>query len=102
MEGPDHKASLEPDELAAMIKAIRNVELAMGNDEKKPAECEKKNMAVARKSIIASRSIKKGELFSEDNITTKRPGTGISPMQWFQVLGRRAIKDFAEDELIVL
>lgn len=102
MEGPDHKASIEPDELASMVSAIRNVELAMGSGEKKPAECELKNMAVARKSIIASRSIKKGEVFSEDNLTVKRPGIGISPMRWFDVLGQRAIRNFEEDELIVV
>ncbi|AGA70603.1 N-acetylneuraminate synthase [Desulfitobacterium dichloroeliminans LMG P-21439] len=102
MEGPDHKASLEPDELASMVRAIRNVELAIGNGEKRPSESEKKNIAVARKSIIASRNIKKGETFSETNITTKRPGNGISPMRWFEVLGKKAIKDFEEDELIVL
>ncbi len=102
MEGPDHKASLEPDELAKMVSAIRNVELALGNEKKKPAESEKKNKAIARKSIIASRNIKKGEVFSEDNITTKRPGNGISPMRWFEVLGLKAMKDFEEDELIVL
>ncbi|MFX4263253.1 N-acetylneuraminate synthase [Pelotomaculum propionicicum] len=100
LEGPDHKASLEPDELASMVNAIRNVELAMGTGEKKPAECELKNMAVARKSIIASRSIKEGEVLSEDNLTVKRPGTGISPMLWFEVLGQRAIREFEEDELI--
>lgn len=102
MVGPDHKASLEPDELANMVSAIRNVESAFGNGEKKPAESEKKNIAVARKSIIASRNIKTGEVFSEDNITTKRPGNGISPMSWFEVLGLKAVKDFEEDELIVL
>ncbi|SFQ24491.1 N-acetylneuraminate synthase [Lachnospiraceae bacterium XBB1006] len=102
MEGPDHKASLEPDELAAMVKAIRNIELAIGNGEKKPSESEKKNMAVARKSIIAARDIKKGEIFTEENITTKRPGSGISPMMWERVIGTKAIRDFQEDELIEL
>jgi N,N'-diacetyllegionaminate synthase len=102
MEGPDHKASLEPHELKAMVDAIRNVERAMGNGEKKPAESEIKNIPIARKSIIASRHIKKGALFTEDNLTVKRPGSGISPMRWFEVLGQRATKDFEEDELIVL
>ncbi len=102
MEGPDHKASLEPDEFASMVKAIRNVELAIGDGEKKPAESEKKNIAIARKSIVAACKINKGEVFTEDNITTKRPGNGISPMQWVEVLGGRAVKDFEEDELIVL
>lgn len=102
MEGPDHKASLEPEEFAAMVQAIRNIELAMGTGEKKPAGSELKNMAVARKSIIASCRIRKGEFFSENNLTVKRPGTGISPMRWFEVLGQRASKDFEEDELIEL
>jgi len=100
MEGPDHKASLEPDELSAMVKAIRNIELAMGNGEKAPSESEKKNMQIARKSIIAGRDIKKGELLTEENITTKRPGSGISPMMWESVIGTKAIRDFQEDELI--
>lgn len=100
MEGPDHKASLEPDELKAMVSAIRNVELAIGSKDKQPAESEKKNMAIARKSIIANRSIKKGEIFTEDNLTVKRPGNGISPMRWFELLGQTAMRDFEEDELI--
>ena len=100
MEGPDQKASLEPDELAAMVRAIRNVELAMGNGIKAPAESEKKNMEIARKSIIAAKAIKKGELLTEENITVKRPGSGVSPMRWFDVLGTRAVRDFGEDELI--
>lgn len=102
MEGPDHKASLEPHELKAMVSAIRNVELAMGDGVKKPTQSEMKNIAVVRKSIVASRYIKKGEIFSEDNLTTKRPGNGISPMRWYEVLGQRAVKDFEEDELIIL
>ena len=100
MEGPDHKASLEPDELAQMIAAIRNIEQAIGTGEKVPAESEIKNKAVARKSIVAKCSIKKGEVFCEDNLTTKRPGNGISPMKWFDILGTQAIRDFEEDELI--
>ena len=102
MEGPDHKASLEPDELKAMVDAIRNIEAAMGNGKKVPSESEKANIAVARKSIIASRDIKAGEVFSEENLTTKRPGNGISPMKWTEVLGAKAIRDFKEDELIEL
>lgn len=102
MEGPDHKASLEPSELKEMIVQIRNIELAMGNGEKAPQEAELPNMAVARKSIVAKKDIKKGELLSQENITTKRPGTGISPMQWYEVLGTRAVRDFKEDELIEL
>lgn len=100
MEGPDHKASLEPNELKAMVDAIRNIEKAMGNGEKVPSESEKSNIAVARKSIIAAKDIKQGEIFSEDNITTKRPGNGISPMRWNEVIGTKAVRDFKEDELI--
>lgn len=100
MEGPDHKASLEPHELKDMIKSIRNVELAIGNGEKKPSESEIKNIAIARKSIIAKCSIKKGETFTDNNVTVKRPGNGISPMRWFEVLGKTAVRDFEEDELI--
>jgi len=100
MEGPDHKASLEPDELKAMVTAIRNVEVAMGSGEKKPAASEKKNMEVARKSIVAKRNISKGEIFTEENLTVKRPGNGINPMRWFEVIGQSAKRDFKEDELI--
>lgn len=102
MEGPDHKASLEPDELSAMVKAIRNIEIAMGNGGKKPTASEFLNAAVARKSIIARKPIKKGERFTAENLTTKRPGSGISPMRWYEVLGRPAKRDFEEDELIEL
>jgi len=101
MEGPDHKASLEPDELAAMIKSIRNIEQALGNENKSVSESESANISIARKSIVAKRSIKKGELLSEENITVKRPGNGISPMKWYDVIGTKAVKDFYEDELIV-
>lgn len=100
MEGPDHKASLEPSELKAMVQAIRNIEKAIGTGDKKPTSSEIKNIAIARKSIVASQPIKKGEAFTEQNITTKRPGTGISPMRWRQVLGQKATRDFTEDELI--
>lgn len=100
MEGPDHKASLEPDELKKMVQAIRNIERAYGDGIKQPSEIEKKNIAIARKSIIAKTAIKKGEIFSENNITTKRPGNGISPMKWNDVLGQKAIKDFVIDEMI--
>ena len=101
MKGPDHKVSLEPAEFAAMVKAIRNVEQALGSEKKTPTPSEIKNIAIARKSIVAKQMIKKGEIFTEENITVKRPGTGISPMKWFEVLGDIAVKDFAEDELIV-
>jgi len=100
MEGPDHKASLEPDELKAMVKAIRNIEKALGDGIKHPSASEKKNIPIARKSIIAACNIAKGEAFTEDNITTKRPGTGISPMRWNEIIGRTAQKDFLTDNLI--
>lgn len=102
MEGPDHKASLEPDELAQMVNCIRNIEKALGNGVKTPSPSEKKNIAVARKSIVAAKSIKAGEMLTEDNITVKRPGTGVSPMKWREVIGTKAARDFAEDELIEL
>ncbi|MBO7428203.1 MAG: N-acetylneuraminate synthase [Paludibacteraceae bacterium] len=102
MEGPDHKASLEPDELKAMVAAIRNIERALGNGHKRVSESERKNIAVARKSIVAARDIKAGEVFSETNLTVKRPGNGISPMRWEEVIGKIAKKDFQEDELIEL
>ena len=102
MDGPDHKASLEPDELKAMVSAIRNVEKAMGDGNKVPSPSEMANIAVARKSIIAAKDIRAGEIFSEENLTTKRPGTGINPMRWNEVLGQKAKRDFAEDELIEL
>lgn len=100
MEGPDHKASLEPNELKALVKAIRNVEKIKGDGEKRPSSSEIKNIAIARKSIVAAMPVKKGELLTIENITTKRPGTGISPMKWEAVLGTVAIRDFEEDELI--
>ena len=100
MEGPDHKASLEPQELAEMVKCIRNIEKAIGTGEKTPSPSEKKNIAVARKSIVAKTKIKTGDVFTEQNITAKRPGTGLSPMKWFDVLGKTALRDFEEDELI--
>lgn len=100
MQGPDHKASLEPEELKEMVTAIRHIEVAVGDGIKAPAASEIENIKIARKSIVASRDIKKGEVYSEDNITTKRPGDGINPMMWDQVIGTCAIRDFAEDELI--
>lgn len=102
MEGPDHKASLEPDELAAMVKAVRHIEKALGSGEKTVSPSERKNLDIARKSIVARCAIQKGELFTERNITAKRPGNGVSPMRWFEVLGTKAVRDFAEDELIEL
>ena len=102
MEGPDHKASLEPEEFEIMVNNIRLIEKALGDGVKQPAEAEKKNIAIARKSIVAAKDIKKGEVLTEDNITVKRPGNGISPMRWFEVLGTEAVRDFGEDELIEL
>ena len=100
MEGPDHKASLEPDELKAMVGAIRNIELALGSSVKKPTPSETPNIQVARKSIVASSKIKKGELFSSENLTIKRPGSGISPMRWNEIIGSVAQRDYMVDELI--
>jgi len=100
MEGPDHKASLEPAELKAMVSAIRNIERALGHGRKEPSNSEKKNKEIARKSIIAKSSIKKGDFFNENNITIKRPGTGISPMLWDNILGTTATQDYEEDDLI--
>jgi len=100
MKGPDHKASLEPYELEAMVKAIRNIELALGCSIKKPSPSEKPNMDIGRKSIIAKCNIKKGELFSEDNLTIKRPGNGISPMRWDEIIGTQSSKNYNEDEII--
>ena len=100
MEGPDHKASLEPDELKSMIKAIRNIEKALGDGIKKPSSSELKNKDIARKSIVAAAVIKKGEIFTENNITVKRPGNGISPMRWDEIIGAAAQKDYEEDEQI--
>ncbi len=100
MEGPDHKASLEPDELIAMVKAIRNIELALGSSVKKPSNSEKPNMVIARKSIVANSNIKQGELLNEENLAIKRPGSGINPMRWDEIIGTVAKKDYLEDELI--
>lgn len=100
MEGPDHKASLEPDELKAMVSAVHHVEAALGSRTKTASPSERKNITVARKSIVARRAIQKGELLTEENITVKRPGTGISPMRWFEVLGAAALRDFKMDEQI--
>lgn len=102
LPGPDHRASIEPAELERMIRSIRNIELAMGDGIKRPSASEERNRPIARKSLVAARSIAKGEVFSATNLTAKRPGTGISPMQWDDVLGRKAVYDFAPDELISL
>lgn len=102
MDGPDHAASLEPDELIDMIHAIRNIETALGNGVKCPSESEKKNITTSRKSIVASKNISKGEVFSIDNLTTKRPGNGISPMCWDKIIGEKATKNYHEDDAIDL
>lgn len=102
MKGPDHRASLEPDELKSMVTAIRNIEKAMGNGIKKPSPSELKNKPIVRKSIVAARPIMKGEVFTEENLTVKRPGTGISPMRWDEVIGRNASRDFKKDEIVLL
>ena len=100
MPGPDQSASLEPDELKTMVKMIRETELALGDGEKKPSDSELKNKDIARKSIVAKKSIKAGEIFSEENITCKRPGNGISPMKWNDIIGQTAKYDFEFDEQI--
>jgi len=100
MEGPDHKASLEPGELRMMVNAIRNIEKALGNGIKKPSNSETKNLSIVRKSIVAIKPIKKGEIFTHENIGTKRPGDGLSPMLWDMVIGKIAKRDFDLDEMI--
>ena len=100
LPGPDQKASLEPDELAAMVREIREIEQALGSPEKTVAETERPNIEVARKSIVAARHIAKGEVLTEENLTVKRPGSGINPMLWDEVIGRPSPSDFEPDELI--
>jgi N,N'-diacetyllegionaminate synthase len=100
MEGPDHKASLNPKELKSMVVAIRNIEKALGVSEKKPSPSEIPNIYIARKSIVADKNIKKGEFFSKENITTKRPGNGISPMKWDSIIGTAAARSYRADDLI--
>ncbi len=102
LPGPDHRASIEPDELARMIRSIRNVELALGDGIKRPSASEERNRPIARRSLVAARAIVAGEIFCEGNLTTKRPGVGISPMYWDEVIGKKAGRDFAPDELITL
>ncbi len=102
LPGPDHKSSLEPEELKKMVDAIRNVEKALGDGVKRPSQSELRNIPNARKSLVASRAIEAGEHYTVDNISTKRPGTGISPMRWDEVIGRLAPRDFSKDELIEL
>jgi len=102
MKGPDHKASIEPDELKQMVKMIRNIENALGSGIKAISASEQENKDIVRKSIVAACSIRKGDIFSEDNITVKRPGNGLSPMRWDELLGMTAKKDFNRDELITI
>lgn len=102
MPGPDHKASLDPQELGAMIRAVRRAEVILGDGIKRVQDAERGNVSVARKSIVAARRIKKGEVFSDENLGTKRPGDGISPMRWNEVVGKTAKRDFEEDDLIEL
>lgn len=102
LPGPDHKASIEPHELASLVKKARNISEALGSEKKFVTDSEKANIKVARKSIVASRPIRKGEILTENNLTVKRPGTGISPMKWDEVIGRKAIKNFMKDDEIIL
>jgi N,N'-diacetyllegionaminate synthase len=102
LPGPEHKASLEPEELIVMVNSIRNIEKAMGNGVKSPSSSEAKNKLVARKSLVAACPIRKGDVFNEDNLVVKRPGTGLSPMCWDEVLGCKAPRNFEADELIEL
>ena len=102
MEGPDHKASLEPKELKAMVEAIRNIEVALGDGVKRLSESEKKNIVIARKSLVAKTSISEGDIFSDKNLTIKRPGTGLSPMEWDNIIGTVSRKSYKEDEVVIL
>jgi sialic acid synthase SpsE len=100
MKGPDHAASLDPAEMTALVTAVRQASLALGDGHKSPRPSERKNIAIARKSLVAARPIRRGENFDESNIAAKRPGTGLSPMRWWDALGRPAPRDFAPDEAI--
>ena len=100
LPGPDHRASLEPDEFAAMVRAIRNIECALGDGRKRPSPSEAKNKPIARKSLVAAVAIRAGEVFTLENVAVKRPGTGLSPMRWDEVMGRVATRDFGVDELV--
>ena len=102
LPGPDHKASLEPDEFAAMVRAIRNIEQAMGDGIKRPSPSEAKNKPIARKSLVAAKPIRAGDRITPENLTAKRPGTGVSPMRWDEAIERAATRDYGEDELIEL
>jgi len=100
LTGPDHQASLVPHELKSMVTGIRNIERALGDGRKTPTISEKKNIPVARKSIVAAKNIKMGDVFSENNLAVKRPGTGVSPMEWDNYIGKTALRDYIADELI--
>lgn len=100
LPGPDHKASLSPDELAQMVKAVRNIEIALGDGIKKPSPSEKKNISIARKSIVAACNIAAGEKYTQDNLTAKRPGKGLSPMKWDDIIGKKAARDYSKDDQI--
>ena len=100
LDGPDHKASIEPNQLQNLVKSIRNISLAMGSNEKKISKSELENLKIARKSIVSRVFIKKGEVFTEDNLCTKRPAEGISPMEWDKIIGKKAKKDFQADDFI--
>ncbi len=102
LPGPDHKASLSPDELKAMVEGVRQCEAALGNGEKRVSQSEEKNRPIARKSIVAAKAITKGQILDAENLTTKRPGNGLSPMRWYEVLGKTAKRDFMPDETIEL
>lgn len=100
MDGPDHKSSLEPEEFKKMVDSIRNIEKAFGSGKKEPSASERRNINIVRKSIVAAKKIRKGEIFSENNIIVKRPGNGISPMMWDEVIGKKATRDYSDDEMI--
>ena len=100
MKGPDHKASLEPEQLKAMVKSIRKIEVALGSSIKKPTKSEISNIQIVRKSIVAKTKINKKDIFDENNLTVKRPGKGISPMKWDEIIGTKASKNYNEDDLI--
>lgn len=102
MIGPDHAASLEPEELSTMVRSIRNIEAALGTAQKYVSDSEKKNVEIVRKSIVASKFIAKGETFLESNLSTRRPGNGLSPMKWEYLIGKKAKRDFYPDEMIEL
>ena len=100
LKGPDHIASIEPNELERMVKAIRNIEMSLGTAEKKASKSEEETIKIARKSIVAKKDIMLGEIYTEENLAIKRPGTGISPLEWYNLLGKRAKRNYKEDELI--